>query len=63
MPQPQELSPTSAKNPRLVRDRVDEAQKLIGPIDRSDTWEGAVMKIEWVMETFGSIAEVRVIPF
>jgi hypothetical protein len=63
MPQQQEVSPTGTKNPRLVLDRANEDMKRIGLIDESDTWEGAVVKIQWVMETLGPIAEVRVIPF
>ena len=63
MPQQQEVSPTGNKNPRLVLDRANEDMKRIGLIDESDTWEGAVVKIQWVMETLGPIAEVRVIPF
>jgi hypothetical protein len=56
----EEVSPTDTKNPRLALDRADEAMK---PIDRSNTWEGAVGRIKWVMDTLSPIAEVRVIPF
>jgi hypothetical protein len=59
IPQSQEeISPTIAKN--LLR--ADEVMKQIVPIDRSDTWEKAVGRIKWVMDTLGPIAEVRVIP-
>ena len=56
----EEMSPTSTKNPLH---RADEAMKRIVPIDRSNTWEGAVRRIKWVMDTLGPIAEVRVMPF
>jgi hypothetical protein len=60
MPQSQEeLSPTSAKNLH----RADEVMKQVFPIDESDTWERAVGRIKWVMDTLGPIAEVRVMPF
>ncbi len=38
--------------------RADEVEKSI---DRSNTWEGAVGKIKWVMDTLSPVAEVRVI--
>jgi hypothetical protein len=64
MPQSQEgMSHTSAKNPRLALHQADEAMNRIIPIDRSNTWESAVGKIKWVMDTLGPIAEVSVIPF
>ena len=44
-------------------DRADEAMKLIVPIDRSNKWENAVEKINWVMDTLSPIAEVRVMLF
>ncbi len=58
----EEVSPTSTKNknPRFALDRADEAMKRI---DRSNTWERAVGRIKWVMDTLGPIAEVRVMPF
>ena len=56
---PQEVSTTSAKNPRLALKRADQAmQRMNG----SNTWQGAVGRIKWVMDTLGPIAEVRVIP-
>jgi len=36
--------------------RADEAKK---PIDRADTWKGAMSGIKWVMDTVSLIAEVR----
>ena len=64
MPQSQEeMSPTDTKNSRLALDRADEDMKRIVPIDRSNTWEDAVRRIKWVMDTLGQIAEVRVMPF
>jgi hypothetical protein len=59
----EEVPPTSTKNPRFDIHRADESMKRIVPIDRSNTWERAVGRIKWVMETLGPIAEVRVIPF
>jgi hypothetical protein len=57
----EEASPsTGTKNPRLALDRADEAMK---PIGGSNTWEGAVGRIKWVMDTLSPIAEVRIIPF
>jgi hypothetical protein len=57
------MSPTSTKNPRFALRRVDESMKRIVPIDRSNTWERAVGRIKWVMDTLSPIAEVRIIPF
>jgi hypothetical protein len=55
----QGVSTTSAKNPRLALERADQAMKRM---DRSNTWQGAVGRMKWVMDTLGPIAEVRVIP-
>ena len=64
MPQSrEEVSPTSIKNPRIALHQADEALERIVPIDGSNTWERAVGRIKWVMDTLGPIAEVRVIPF
>ena len=64
MPQSlEEVSPTGIENPRLALDRADETMNRIIPIDRSNTWEGAIGRIEWVMDTLGPIAEVRIMPF
>ena len=52
------MSPTD--DPLITLRRADEAMKLI---DRSNTWESAVGRIKWVMDTLGPIAEVRVISF
>jgi len=59
----EEVSPTSTKNPCSVLDSADEALKWIVPIDRSNTWERAIGRIKWVIDTLGPIAEVRTIPF
>ena len=62
----QEMLPvprTSTKNPRLALDWADKAMKRIFPTDRSNTWETAVGRIKWVMDTLGPVAEVRVTPF
>jgi hypothetical protein len=64
MPQSrEEMSPTNTKNPRLAIDQADEAMKRIIPIDRSNTWERAVGRMKWVMNTLSPIAEVRIGPF
>jgi hypothetical protein len=57
---PQEVSATSTKNPRRALKRADQAMKWM---DRSNTWQGAVGRIKWVMDALGPIAEVRVILF
>ena len=59
----EEVSPTSTTNPRSALDSADEALNRLVPIDRSKSWERALGKIKWVMDTLGPIAEVRVIPF
>ena len=56
---PEEELLTSTKNPRPDLHGVDEAMKRI---DRSNTWERAVGRIKWVMDTLGPIAEVRIMP-
>ncbi len=50
-----EMSPTEA---RISLRRAGEAMK---PIDGSDTWEKAVGRIKWVMDTLSPITEVRAI--
>ena len=49
-------SPT--EKAQIALDRADEAKK---PIDRKNTWKGAVRRIKWVMDTISPIAEVRTI--
>jgi hypothetical protein len=44
------------EDPVLAFHRAGEAMKAI---DRSNTWENAVERINWLMETLGPIAEVR----
>jgi len=51
-----EMSPTE-KALIAVR-RADEAKK---PIDRANTWRGAVSRIKWVMDTVSQVVEVRAI--
>lgn len=55
-----QMSPTSTENPRSALHQADESMKPIHQIDRSKTWEKAVRRIKWVMDTLGPIAEVRV---
>jgi hypothetical protein len=49
--------------PRELRLALHQAYQDMNRIDRSSTWQGAVGRIKWVMDTLGPIAEVRVIPF
>ena len=56
----EEVQSTSTKNPRSALDRADRAMKRM---DRSNTWQGAVGRIKWVMDTLSPVAEVRLIPF
>jgi hypothetical protein len=64
MPQSrEEISPTSTMNPRLALHRAGEAVNRVVPIDGSNTWEKAVGRMKWVMDTLGPIAEVRVMLF
>jgi hypothetical protein len=43
-------------------DRANEAIEGIVPIDRSNTCEMAVEKINWVLDTLNPVAQVRVMP-
>jgi hypothetical protein len=63
MPQSREdVPPTSTKDPHLALHQAGESMKRIVPIDGSNTWEKAVGRVKWVMDTLGPIAEVRVYP-
>ena len=58
-PIPQYLSETSLfEKTRLGLDRAVQAEKSI---DGSNTWQGVVEKIKWVMDTLRPVAGVRVI--
>ena len=59
VPQSREEMSPSTKDPRFALDRADE---LMRQIDRSNSWEKAVGRIKWVMDTLGPIAEVRIMP-
>ena len=64
MPQSlEEILPTNTESPHLALHRADEAIMRIVPVDGSNTWEKAIGRIKWVMDTLGPIAEVRAIPF
>ena len=63
MPQVREEVSLSTKNPRSALDSADETLKQIVPIGRSNTWERAIGRMKWVMDTLEPIAEVRVILF
>ena len=58
-----DVSHTTTKDPHLALLLADESIKRIVPNDGSNTWEKAVERIKWVMDTLGPIAEVRIIPF
>ena len=55
----EEELPASTEVPPLDLRRADEAMERI---DRSNRCQGVVLRIKWVMDTLGPIAEVRVIP-
>ena len=44
-----------------ARDGLDRADELEKSIDGSDTWEGVVGRIKWLMDTLSPVAGVRVI--
>jgi hypothetical protein len=48
--------------PRDLRLALARAYQDMKRFDRSNSWQGAVGKIKWVMDTLSPIAEVRVIP-
>ena len=56
----EELSPATTKNLPLDLRQADEATRRI---NRSNTCQGVVRRMKWVMDTLGPIAEVRAIPF
>ncbi|KAH9047713.1 hypothetical protein EDB84DRAFT_443721 [Lactarius hengduanensis] len=56
-PVPQDPAETSlVKKARVDLDRADEVNESI---NRSNTWEGAVRKIKWVMDTLSPVAELH----
>ena len=58
-PVPQDRGETSfVEEAQIGLDLADEAGKLI---DRSNTWEGVVGRIKWLMDTLSPVAGVRVI--
>ena len=59
----EEVSLTSTKNPRLALRWADKVMKRIVPVDRSNTWESALGRIKWVMDTLSQITEVHIVPF
>jgi hypothetical protein len=64
MPQSrEEMLSTSANNPHLALHWADKVMNRIVPTDRSNSWEKAVGRIKWVMDTLGPISEVRVVIF
>ena len=46
-----EMLPASTKNPRFALHPADRVTKRIVPINRSNTWERAIGRIKWVMNT------------
>ena len=59
----QPASGPSPEHPLPLRLALDQADQALKQIDESNTWQGAVGKIKWVMDTLSPIAEVRLIPF
>ena len=60
-PIPQDQSETSlVEKARIGLDRAAQAEKSI---DGSNTWQGVVKKIKWVMDTLSPVAGVRAISF
>ena len=58
-PVPQDQGETSlTEKAQTGLERADELEKSI---DRSDTWEGVVGRIKWLMDTLSPVAGVRVI--
>jgi hypothetical protein len=58
-PVPQDQAEMSlSEKAQISLDRADEAEKSIGG---SNTWQGVVEKIKWVMNTLSPVAGVRVI--
>ena len=43
-----------------AQDGIDRADELEKSIDGSDTWEGVVGRIKWLMDTLSPVAGVRV---
>ena len=54
----EEVSPACTKDLHFALHQADQAMKQI---DRSNTWQGAVGRIKWVMDTLSPIAEVRIL--
>ncbi len=52
-----QAEPSLVEEARIGLDRADGVKESI---DRSNTWEGAVGKIKWVMDTLSPVSEVRV---
>ena len=44
-----------------ARDGLDRVDKVEKSIDGSDTWEGILGRIKWLMDTLSPVAGVRVI--
>jgi hypothetical protein len=64
MPQSREdVLPIGAKDSHLALHLANVSMKRIVPIDGPNTWESAVGKVKWVMDTLSPIAEVRATPF
>ena len=56
---PQDQGETSlVKGVRAALDLADDAEKSM---DRSNTWEGVVGRIKWLMDTLSPVAGVRVL--
>ena len=43
----------------LVENVLETANEAMTEINNSDTWEGALERVKWVMDTVSPVAEVR----
>jgi hypothetical protein len=44
----------------LAENALREANNAMTTINLCDTWESALERIKWVMDTLGPVAEVRI---
>jgi len=52
----EEVSPTAND----IRPALAQADRAMKRMDRLNTWQGAIGRVKWVMDTMGPIAEVRI---
>jgi hypothetical protein len=44
---------------RRAEDALHDAKEVVATINLSKTWEGALARVKWVMDTLSPVAEVR----